>query len=100
MLLLGACEVREEAAADAANGGDPIAALSSTTPSTRYRQDFWAQASQRDRPLWDRAVALCRAAGGTERVNCEPVRLLDESEQRAKPPTRAPRGKINMRAVP
>ena len=66
-----------------ANGDDPLAALTVSTPSTKYTAGFWREQARTDpQGLWSKAVAYCgdpQPRPGLEqdgaKPNCQEVRL-------------------------
>jgi hypothetical protein len=77
------------APAEIADGDDPLAALKSPAPTSRYREPFWAQQSHRHTPLWRDALAFCKTGDNIARYpNCAHVRIVSFWD--APPPFPAP----------
>jgi len=70
-----ACTPSPQVIADA---GDPLKALRSHAPTTRYREEFWAEQSHKKTPAWREALAFCRDEGRDEAryPNCASVRIV------------------------
>ncbi len=99
--LLGAC--RTAAETDVANGDDPIAALETHVPSTRYERTYWHQVARgttrADSALWRRAVETCRGRESAERPNCTAVRMTAFYQRASQAPPEQPRD-VKLGEVP
>jgi hypothetical protein len=92
-VALGACASKDQQAADAANGTDPIAALDAPTESTRYGTAYWTQQADSNTTTWQRAKDYCARSGVTaqgQKVNCAPVMAARFEETARHPERRAP----------
>jgi hypothetical protein len=58
---------------DLANDDDPIKALQSTVPSTRYAEQYWFAQRRANSPIWKQAVAWCTPEHSAQSPNCERV---------------------------
>lgn len=95
LAAVGATACRTAAEVDVANGDDPLAALTTHIPSTRYSDVYWHRlargATPADAALWVRAVAACSDAAWAERPTCGHVRAAAAMKRMATPP--APSGR-------
>jgi hypothetical protein len=74
-----------------ADGDDPIAALGSRAPTTRYVHDYWLDQARRGTSLWDSAFAICSAYWQQQdgsRPNCGHVRTASFYHAGATTPVR------------
>jgi hypothetical protein len=55
---------------DPANGDDPLAALDSTTVTTRYMAPYWREQMDASSDTWQQALSTCQGADATQRPNC------------------------------
>ena len=89
-----------------AEGDDPLAALTVGVTSERYDGRYWLLKRDKDRPLFDEAVAYCRGEQDAERLaerpNCGPViaaARFAESRERPRPQGRGFTGVLSEDAA-
>ncbi len=78
--LLAGCAPRPQ---DVADGDDPIKALASSAPSTRYQGPYWVEQRRTKSDVWQQAVAYCTPERVREYPNCQPVAASAEAERSA-----------------
>jgi hypothetical protein len=93
MLAVVACGPSAEAVA---NGDDPVAALKSSTVSSRYTVPFWTRAVREQPALWQEAKAYCFGPDGFQAPNCAPVREVETIERMAAPKPTRPGVRLRM----
>ena len=68
LLALAACGRGADA-----EGDDPMAALASDSPSSRYQTDFWSAERRRGSALWRQATKYCTPERAATKPNCRAV---------------------------
>ena len=85
---------------DPANGDDPLAALDSTTVTTRYMEPYWREQMKLESPAWVQAVQICDAPKTTERPNCTFVHAAKYWAGTERPPRYDPGTGFDSSSVP
>ena len=90
---LGACQPSPE---EVANGDDPLAALTSTAPSTRYGTTYWTRQVSENPARWAQAREYCATPAGTESPTCAVVRDVEAVERMAAPKPSRPEARVRF----
>lgn len=69
---------------------DPMTALRSQTPTTRYGAVYWADVAKSDTALWGRAKTFCYGDEGWRAPNCGAVRNVEATNKMAAPVQKRP----------
>lgn len=92
-VLTVGCKSGQDRAAGVANGNDPLKALTVEVTSTRYGSAYWAQQSDSNTAVWQKAKAYCGTSGVTaqgQKVNCGAVMAARYEETARHPERQAP----------
>lgn len=81
LVVLGSLVLAACGRGAAADGDDPMAALATESPSTRYQADFWSAQRRQRSSLWQQATAYCTRERARTKPNCQPVLSNVAAEQ-------------------